>query len=65
MKYTVADNEGFFHVIYSERGEESRIAYTEEELTRLPKWLRSSCNRPGQEIMFPETTMKLLSEENQ
>lgn len=63
MNYTIANNEGFFHVTYSERGEESRTLYTEEEIAKLPKYMLSFCNTPGQGIMFSEKMMKVLSKE--
>lgn len=61
MNYTVADNQGFFHVTYSQRGEESRVPYTEEEISNLPKYMLSFCNTPGQGIMFSEKMVEVLS----
>ena len=60
MNYTVANDQGFFHVIYSERGEESRIPYTEEEMANLPKYMLSFCNTPGRGIMFSEKMVEVL-----
>jgi hypothetical protein len=61
MNYTVANDQGFFHVTYSEKGEEKRVPYTQEEIARLPKYMVSFCNTPRQGIMFTEQTMKALS----
>ena len=60
MNYTIADDQGFFHVTIKPTGENNRTPYTKEELAELPLSLIEFCSKPGQGIRYPEDGMKRL-----